>query len=180
MPCKGEQSMTKPTRDEIEKLNPVERVELELKLAAEYGRSPRRMISLDPQGSAQRSTPAQFSPGSTLLPTAAESRKNDLDVRRIFTEPSAIPDAFKPVLFRGTTQSLFESISSHLEQITPDNRFQMLELISEQLLALQLQSGEKDIEAIQTLQEHIAQSVLGIDKFKDLPRQNGGASAPNE
>lgn len=165
--------MAKLSRAEVEKLSRNERIEMELKLAAEHGRFPKNRMLLDKGSSAQMSSQVLISADSVLIPTHEEIRMNDLDYRMAVRDSNPVPDALKPLLHRESPKALRDSIRRNLDSLNTANRELMMTKILGQLRDLQIQSD--DDQSNEDLQRIIARAVFGTGEFKDIEGEPGGA-----
>lgn len=166
------------SRDEIEKMNRKERIQKELESAKEYGITPSRDIGLDPDLSAQSSTPTRFSAGSTIPPTDEEARYNDHDFKAMATDFDTVPDFVKPIVFKDSPKALEYNIQADLDRLERRNRQQLLPRIVGQLRDLQIQTGEPG--KFTKLQERVSKALFSTGEFEDIKGEKGGGISPSD
>lgn len=162
------------TRKATDTLSRIEQIHEETKRAAEYGRIPKRPLSLAPRFRIEGRRPTQFSANSTIPPTHDIAVRNDADFQ-IGVTVSALRDtainiptvgALDPKVIREVTR-----VNAALLRL--ENRDEIVPILLAQLRALGAQT--KDQKRIAAVQEQISKAMFGTVSFKDIKGKTGGA-----
>ncbi len=156
------------------KLSRADHIQEEAKRAAEFGRRPTQPVSISPNFRVARSTPSQFSTGSTIVPSYEVAMRNDRDFK-IGLTTSVVASLVSAIPSVGCLdpKALREAMKVDLENLGSRSLEQLLPRIVDQLKAL---SGQvRDNKLIGDIEKQISEAVFGYVKFKDNKGKKGGA-----